>query len=358
MRTTIDEKKVVWGQMMKKLLEGAKLLCRDMSDPNFKYYSHLEKLQKKQCTSLLAQATRTMFVGDRKEAPTSGAFYEFYEKLKDVILNVNDEDILSIMKDPLNRQTHTEQAQKLFECFDILENNGFYNANGCPIAFWSGAHAHAHAKTNLHELTAEFIPSIKMLMKFAIQLYEEGEKGNVAAKELAVTLMKCTSVVLASQARGHIVVYLATHSKGEVPTLISGNFHDFELGALQMLFKSGEIKTLSVSYLDYSKNTFSIPIPMNSEEARLFGMKVLNGSGKTKLKVADISYAVAKFRGRVSPSPFSPTEQASSPPPVFLRSSPSFLDKQAASAAARLTKEAAEKDKEIMSPPNGKPPRL
>jgi hypothetical protein len=319
------QKAVALAGVKDALLQFCGKIEKNMQEKSYKYYSVTGDTTIKQCTSQYEKAKRDLFLTDNPDHPMTNDFHKFYTRLTDVLVQLSDDDVESICRHPLEPDKQTPAAQEFRACFEVLNEAGYYNANGRPLTFWSGSTADSEVQKIQVKLSNHDVPAVSIMAKLGEFLYAEAEKNkNPVAEQLATLMFAGSSAVFATQATGEVDLYTASHKSGDRATFIAGNFHWIaELGILQQLKQAGLVESFYIHPFLHDKNAFGAKMEIGSPEAQAI-LITIKGHAQTSISWGFLRAVAHKMMASISPSEspesktrsLSDTSLSGSPPSV------------------------------------------
>ncbi len=185
---------------------------------------------------------------DARQTFLARDFDEFYKELRTKLTALTELDIQTMAR------KETAVLTRFRECFEKLNANKFYNANGRPIVYWSGEKAQAKVK-ELEKLCDSDIPScsvisqLGVLLKAKSKLKELSKEQRIKYRDLSDNIFKIGSALFANQQTGDAYIYFSASNKKEdhkTPFTRDNNHFKWELGVARA--KLGDNRYYYVKY--------------------------------------------------------------------------------------------------------------
>jgi hypothetical protein len=150
-------------------------------------------------------------------------FDHFFNELIENIARLDENDI-----EKLGRPDVTPKGKAFYQCMNLLNESGFYHANGRPINFWSGEEAHLKAEKTPTSLADTNISSICILIALANSLAKYGEISAWSK------LIRISSAFFASQATDSVELYISSDESNKTKLGLTADnfFWNAELGKI------------------------------------------------------------------------------------------------------------------------------
>lgn len=212
------------------------------------HYTHLPKgIDEKQRTAIMNRMQKFI---------ESASFDKFVAEFLEVVQGFSQADL-----DSLGQSTATENAVKLIRLWQVLKENGFSDAKGENINFWSGEEGQYRAKTTPGETSSSDIPTLSVMFDLI---------GNFSDANIKISnrISEGLSKMFALQANTRVNVYISSNKETEESALTAGNnFWNAELFTLQEKLRKGEIESIQIHLYNAETGKWEAPVNINSKEA-------------------------------------------------------------------------------------------